>query len=86
MPFVLINASSTSMTLAIKVFHPCLGKFFIVYLNYTMIYIGSRDEHLQHLNLVLEVFNKYKVLHVSLKKCEFFKHELAYLGCTISWH
>ena len=55
MPFGLTNASAVFMDLMNRVCKPYLDKFIIVFINDILIYSKSREEHKQHLLLILEL-------------------------------
>lgn len=46
-------------------------------------YSTCEEEHLRHLHLVLSTLAEHQ-LFANLKKCEFGRHEIAYLGHVIS--
>ena len=55
----------------------------IVYLDDILVFSKSKEEHLEHLKLVLRTLQKEKLL-INLKKCSFMKEELIYLGFVVS--
>ena len=54
MPFGLTNAPAAFMDLMNRVFKPYLDKFVVVFINDILIYSKVRDEHANHLRMVLQ--------------------------------
>jgi hypothetical protein len=61
------------------VFRPFIDDFVIVYLDDILVFSRTWDEHVQHVNKVLDTLQREK-LYVKLFKCEFGKTALVYLG------
>jgi len=58
MPFGLTNAPATFMRVMNDVLRPFLDDFFIVYLDDILLFSKSRDEHVMHVNKILDVLRK----------------------------
>lgn len=83
MPFGLTNAPSTFQSLTNELFRPYLRRFILVFFDDILIYSGSHEEHLQHLELTLGVLQEQR-LYAKLSKCRFVCKEIDYLGHLIS--
>ena len=59
-----------------------IDKICKIYVDDILIYSLTLDEHKRDIITVIERLNKYK-LKIKLKKCEFFKTSLQFLGHTI---
>ena len=82
-PFGLKNCPFNFMSLMNNVLADCLNRFALVYLDDVLIYSRTAEEHRKHVRHVLELFRKHKLI-ANLKKCEFGKRELEFLGYKIS--
>ncbi|GKA94338.1 putative reverse transcriptase domain-containing protein [Tanacetum coccineum] len=83
MPFGLTNAPSVFMDLINRVYRHYLDKFVIVFIDDILIYSKTREEHVEHLRLVLELLRKEK-LYAKFSKCEFWLREVQFLGHVIN--
>jgi len=70
LPFKLTNAPAYFMDLMNRVFHPCLDKFVVVFIDDILVYSKSREEHAEHLRIVLNTLAARK-LYAKFKKCDF---------------
>lgn len=83
MPFGLCNAPSTFQALMNSIFWEHLRKFVLVFFDDILVYSRTWEEHLEHVQIVMRILQQHQ-LFVKLKKCEFGKFELEYLGHIIS--
>ncbi|EOY20476.1 Uncharacterized protein TCM_046344 [Theobroma cacao] len=81
--FGLTNAPAAFMDLMNRVFKPYLDKFVVVFINDILIYSKSREEHEQHLKIVLQTLREYR-LYAKFSKCEFWLESVAFLGHVVS--
>ena len=62
MPFGLTNALVAFIDLMNRVFHPCLDKFVVVFIDDILVYSKDKEEHEQHLRIVLQILREKKFL------------------------
>jgi hypothetical protein len=60
-----------------------LDKFVIVFIDDILIYSKTREEHEEHLELVLQTLREHQ-LYAKYSKCEFYQSKVQYLGHVIS--
>lgn len=70
MSFCLSNEPSTFMSLMNEFLSDFIRNFLIVYLDDILIFSNTKEEHLQHLELVLRRLHKEKLI-INLDKCLF---------------
>ncbi|WVZ93935.1 LOW QUALITY PROTEIN: hypothetical protein U9M48_039884 [Paspalum notatum var. saurae] len=80
MSFGLTNAPPYFMNLMNKVFMEYLDKFVVVFIDDILIYSKTEEEHEEHLRLKLR---EHK-LYAKLSKCEFWLHQVPFLGHIVS--
>jgi len=85
MPFGLTNAPATFQSLMNDLFHPYLQKFILVFFDDILVYSTSWEDHLTHLQTVLQILADNE-LFAKESKCRFGVAQVDYLGHIISEH
>jgi hypothetical protein len=82
-PFGLTNAQATFMSLMNNIFRQYLDKVIVVFIDDILVYSKTKEEHDEHLRIVLQTLRKHN-LYTKFEKCDFNKKEIQYLGHVIS--
>ncbi|GJQ94961.1 putative reverse transcriptase domain-containing protein [Tanacetum coccineum] len=82
MPFGLTNAPAVFIDLMNRVCKPYLDKFMIVFIDDILIYSKNKQEHAEHLKLILELLKKEQ-LYAKFSKCELWIPKVQFLGHVI---
>ena len=82
-PFGLTNVPTTFRCLMNNVFSRYLDKFVLVFLDDILIYSKNEEEHEEHLSLTLQFLREHQ-LYAKLRKCDFYRDRIQYLGHIIS--
>jgi hypothetical protein len=83
MSFGLMNAPAFFINLMNNVFMDYLDKFVVVFIDDILIYSQSKEEHVNHLKMVLQRLQEHQ-LYAKLSKCEFWIDEVLFLGHIIN--
>ncbi|GJS18004.1 putative reverse transcriptase domain-containing protein [Tanacetum coccineum] len=82
MPPGLTNAPAVFMDLMNRVCKPYLDKFVIMFIDDILIYSKSKEEHGEHLKIILELLKQEK-LYAKFSKCDFWLESVQFLGHVI---
>ena len=83
MPFGLTNAPSIFQTLMNGIFADFVDDFMLIYLDDILIFSETEEEHLKHVQRVLERLREHR-LYAKLSKCEFNKKTVEFLGHVVA--
>ena len=81
--FGLTNAPAAFMDMMNRVFRPFIDKFVIVFIDDILVYSRSREEHEQHLRMVLQTLRDHQ-LYGKFSKSEFWLETVGFLGHVVS--
>ena len=83
MPFGLTNEPTKFMCMMNNIFSKYLDKFVLVFVDDILVYSKNKEEHEEHLRIVLRVLREHQ-LYAKFSKCEFYQPQIQYLGHIIS--
>ncbi|KAL5801661.1 hypothetical protein ACOSQ3_033293 [Xanthoceras sorbifolium] len=69
-PFGLTNAPAAFMDIMNRIFRPYLDKFVVVFIDDILVYSRTCEEHVDHLNIVLQTL-RMNQLYAKKDKCDF---------------
>ncbi|GBB99340.1 hypothetical protein RclHR1_34960001 [Rhizophagus clarus] len=82
MPFGLRNAPGTFQRIMDKILREYIGNFVEIYVDDIMIYSKNLEEHIEHIEKVLQKLQEYNLV-IKLKKCKFYQKKIKFLGHEI---
>jgi hypothetical protein len=83
MSFGLNSALAHFMYLMNSIFMPELDKFVIVFIDDILVYSKNKEEHAEHLRIVLSRLREHQ-FYAKFSKCEFWLNEVPFLGHVLS--
>ena len=83
MPFGLTNAPVNFMCMINNIFSRYLDKFVFVFIDDILVYSKNKEEHKEHLRIVILVLREH-LLYTKFSKCNFYKPQIQYLVHIIS--
>jgi hypothetical protein len=82
-PFGLTKAPTKFKCSMNIIFSQYLDKFVLVFIDDILVYLKMKEEHEEHLRIVLQTLRKHK-LYAKFDKCDFYQMKIQYLGHVIS--
>ena len=78
-----MNAVVMFMNFMNKIFYPYLDYFAIVFIDDILVYSGSKEKHVEHLIIVLQI-QQDRELYAKFNKCKFWLDWIIFLGHMVS--
>nr|GEW49980.1 putative reverse transcriptase domain-containing protein [Tanacetum cinerariifolium] len=78
----LTNAPVVFIDLMNRVCKPYFDKFVIVFIDDILVYFKDEEEHVKHLNIILELLKKER-LYAKFSKCDFWLDSIQFVGHVI---
>ena len=75
MPFGLTNAPTKFMCVMNNIFNKYMDKFVLVFIDNILVYSKNKEEHEEHLCIVLWVLREHQ-LYAKFSKCDFYKPQI----------
>jgi len=82
LPMGLCNSPATFQAVMNRVLQPYIGDFCLVYLDDIIIYSRTKEDHINHVKLVLDRLKEHQ-FYLRLQKCAFGRPEVTYLGHVV---
>jgi len=83
LPFRLTNAPTFFMDMMNRLLIPYLDKFAVTFIDDILVHSRTKDEHVEHLLIVLKTLQEHK-LYAKFKKCDFWMEKIYFVGYVIS--
>ena len=84
MPFGFTNAPAVFQALVNDVLHDMLNRFVFVYIDDILVFSRSPQEHVHHVQQVLQLLENENQLFVKSEKYEFHRSTIPFLGYIFS--
>ena len=75
MPLGLTDAPTKFMCMMKNIFSKYLDKFILVFIDEILLYSKNKEEHEEHLRIVLRVLREHQ-LYDKFSKCDFYKPQI----------
>ena len=75
MSFGLTNEPANIMCMMNNIFSKYLDKFVLVFIDDILVYSKSKEEHVEHLRIVIWVLQEHQ-LYAKFSKCDFYKPQI----------
>ena len=66
-----------------NVLHKYVDKFVVVFIDDILIYSKTKEEHEEHIKIILQVLREHHI-YAKFSKCDLFKDKIQYLGLVIT--